>query len=115
MEIDYLVLPIDLQQIITTEQAWQYHVVPKLATKLKAEFYVNEEKFSEDTKNALEMLLNREVVLQKHDPAIIQKTLSKYYRKDAGTRTAPRKAQVNTQKADDFLHTLIAEAKELRR
>src|ERR1017187_8441107 len=104
MELDHIILPIDLQQVISTEQAWQYHIVPKSVEKTKAEFYINEDKFSLDTKDALEMLLNKEIVLIRHDSSIVQMTLSKYYRKNAGQAT-PRKTQVNTQKADDFLHT----------
>ncbi len=113
METDHIVLPIDLQQVITTEQAWQYQVVPKLVEKGKVEFYVKEDSFSDETREALELLLNKEIVLIRHDRDIVQKTLSKYYRKNAG-KVTPAKAKINTQQADDFLHTLIAEARELR-
>jgi len=112
--VDHILLPTDLQQVISTDQAWQYHVVPKSINANYVEFYINSDKYNTEAKDALELLLNKNIVLIKHDPQVIQKTLSKYYRKNNTARSAPRQVQVNAQKPDDFLQVLISDAKDLR-
>src|SRR4029077_1745381 len=101
-ELDYITLSIEQQQLITTEQAWHYHVIPKWAQDKKIEVYADEEKFNKELKDELEILLGKEVVVEKTSPSLIRKTLGFYYRKKNGYATA-KHAEQYTKKSDDFL------------
>jgi type IV pilus assembly protein PilB len=109
--LDQITLSIDLQQVITPEQAWHYSIVPKAVHARTFEFYTDVEKYSQDLQQELEILFGKEVVLEKTDSLTIQKILGKYYRKNNEVKS--QKVEVNTKKADDFLQTLITEAKNL--
>ncbi len=76
------------------------------------EFYVDVDKHNLDLLQELEILLGKDVVLEKTTSIIIQKTLGKYYRKNK-ERSNTSKTEIDIKKADDFLHTLITEAKNL--
>lgn len=104
-------MTLDLQHLITTQQAWHYNVVPKSVNKNCIEFYIDEHTYSSDLVHELEVLLGKQIILEKIASPVIQKTLGKYYRKNSTQGTA--KSVVNIQKADDFLQTLISEAKNL--
>ncbi len=110
--MDHISLTIDLQQVITPEQAWHYNIVPKSVHGATLEFYVDQDKQSNSLLQELEILLGKVVVLEKTESLVIQKTLGKYYRKQ-NERTDSRRTEVDIKKADDFLQTLISEAKNL--
>jgi type IV pilus assembly protein PilB len=109
-EIDYIPLTSELQQVITTEQAWHYTIVPKTAVNGSLEFYIDEQQFHRNLGDELEILFGKEITLDQQPGAIIQKTLSKYYRKNKGHGKA---VNVSSGKANDFVGNLIAEAKQL--
>ena len=110
-EESYISLNIDLQQVITTEQAWHYNIIPKASGSNYVSFYADASKIKNGFKDELEVLFGKEVELAELSPEVIQKTLIKYYRKNntrnQGVKTA------DTHKADDFLNHLIAEARQL--
>lgn len=110
---DYIQLPIDLQHLVTPQQAWHYNVVPKNQVSDKQlELYVSEEHYSSQLLDELEMLLGKSIVLEKISNSVIQKTLGKYYR-NTNANASIKKVSDGNVKADDFLPMLIAEAKSL--
>lgn len=111
-ELDHIHLNTDLQQVLTTEQAWHYRIIPKAATKNKVELYADSESFSSGIKDELEMLLGKNVEIEQIARDLIQKTLGKYYRRTNGY-AATNKVAVYSEKSDDFLNVLINEAKSL--
>lgn len=110
-ETSYIILNIDLQQVITTEQAWHYTVIPKATDGNSITLYADASKIRNGFQDELEILLGKKIELVEQSPEVIQKTLVKYYRKN-NTRNQGVKA-ADTHKADDFLNHLIAEAKQL--
>ena len=52
---DHIPLAIDLQQQLTTEQAWHYAVVPKLAHNGTLELYVDESSWKHGLEEELEV------------------------------------------------------------
>ena len=80
-ELDYISLNLDQQQLITTEQAWHYAVVPKGFDKTRIELYIDEQKYNKQLKDELEILLGKEIILEKISPAVIQKTIVNKNRK----------------------------------
>jgi type IV pilus assembly protein PilB len=108
---DYIPLSLELQQVITTEQAWHYSVVPK-ANNSTLELYIDEQRINDNLQAELEILLGKPVSLESTSPIVIQKTLGKYYRKNT-SQGISRESKVFNRKNEDFLQTLISEAKSL--
>ncbi|MGZ3862807.1 MAG: GspE/PulE family protein [Bacteroidia bacterium] len=110
-EQDYIPLSLEQQKVITGDQAWHYGIIPKQSDSKTFTFFIDRDKASENTKTELELFFGKEIVVEKSDPLLIQKTLAKYYRKNEGKNNYSNKA-VNV-KSDDFLASLISEAKDL--
>src|SRR4051812_45712974 len=98
----YIALPIDLQHVVTTQQAWHYHIVPKAKQGSVLEFYVSEEKYNDQLTDELELLYGKTVHLEKAASPVIQATLGKYYR-NSSTNASVRQITAGNVKADDFL------------
>jgi type IV pilus assembly protein PilB len=109
---DHIVLPVELQQLITTEQAWYYNVVPKAVNDKQIEFYANGTSNNSELKEELEVIFGKKIVFENVASEVVQKTLSKYYRKNAGSIDG-KQSKIYSNKSDDFLQSLIEEAKSL--
>ncbi len=109
---DYIELSTDLQQILSSGQAWHYFVIPKYANDNKLGFFVDQNEANGFHKEELEMLFGKEVELFPTESDIIRKTLAKYYRK-ADRKRARGKQVDSRKKSDDFLVDLIYEANEI--
>jgi type IV pilus assembly protein PilB len=109
--LEQISLTVDLQQLITTDQAWNYGVVPKAAHNGTIELYADEEKFNSSFRDELEMILDKKVEFAKTPSAIVQKALSTYYRKN--TQATNTSSRLNGTRSDDTLLSLISEAKNL--
>lgn len=110
--LEHILLSADLQQMITTAQAWHYGIIPKSASGNKIEFYIDESKPVSAIYEELEMLLGKDILLEPVSSALLEQSLGKYYRRnqrkpDGGTR------QIDAQSNEDFLQGIIAEAKQL--
>ncbi len=112
-EIDLIDIAKDLVQVLTAEQAWHYAVVPKETEGPGLAFYADEERFNESLQAELEMLLGKDIVLEKAPSVVIQRTLGKYYRNTQTGKQANGQGKLNISNADDFLPALIAEARQL--
>jgi len=110
---EHIFLPVELQHIITPQQAWHYHIIPKAADdKAFIALYISDEKFHPQLGDELEMLFGKPVRLEKTDASLIQKALGKYYR-NTNANAHIRQVSAGNIKSDDFLPMLIAEAKSL--
>jgi general secretion pathway protein E/type IV pilus assembly protein PilB len=107
---DHIPLSLEQQQLVNSDQAWYFGIIPKAATKSSIEFYIDPDKLRSDLPDELEVLFGKTVMLEKSDPTLIKKTLAKYYRKNEGTSTNRKNINV---KSDEFLHSLVSEAREL--
>jgi type IV pilus assembly protein PilB len=110
---DHITLAIDLQQQLTTDQAWHYTVVPKLVNNDTLELYVDETLWKKGLEEELEVLLGKRIVLVKTSSEIVRKTLSKYYLRNARNSPSGKVQSLSAKQGDDFLPSLIAEAKQL--
>lgn len=111
---DHIPLTVELQQALTTEQAWHYSIVPKAVGNGVLELYIDQGGWKSGMEEELEVLLGKQVTLIKSDSAVIRKTLSKYYLRNGRTNGAHAKVQsLSAKQGDDFLPSLIAEAKQL--
>ncbi|MCA6363629.1 MAG: type II/IV secretion system protein [Bacteroidetes bacterium] len=105
----------ELLQLLTTEQAWHYAVVPKAAHNGTIELLVDEARNLSGLAEELEMLLGKRIVLHKTETAEVREILSRYYLRNTSQPGAARPAatQLTAQRSDDFLPALIAEARQL--
>lgn len=106
---DHIPVSTDLQQVITTEQAWHYSVVPKSMHNNKIELFIDASTKNDSIKEELEILLGKEILFEDREPELIRKTLVKYYRKGRKERKSRTAVSFN-YKSDDFLFSLIDEA-----
>lgn len=111
--MDYITITAHIQQILTGDQASYYSIIPKQITESSLELYVDKTKDYELTSEELEMLFNRRIIFCPVDSALIQKTISKYYRKTKET-DGDNLLDHNDFKSKDFLHNLVIEAINVR-
>jgi type IV pilus assembly protein PilB len=111
-ETDYIPLNLDLQQVLSTDQAWHYNIVPKQEETKEIHFYADDSRFSEHIIDELEILFGKQIIIDKKPSVLIQRTLGKYYRKNQRGPTVRTKEFTGIQ-SDTFLQNLILEAKEL--
>ncbi len=110
---DLIPLTVDLQQLLTTEQAWHYGIVPKAAHNGTLELYVDETCHKSGMAEELEVLLGKQIVLEKTASETVRKTLSKYYLRNGRNSAAGKVQSLSAKQGDDFLPSLIGEAKQL--
>ena len=109
---DYFKLSTDLQQLISSDQAWHYSIVPKQFSDSKFEFFIDEERYDDSINDELEILFSHQIELEKCPSLVINKTLSRYYRKVQKGRENNRIEIINNN-SDDFLMNIIWEAKSI--
>lgn len=98
----------ELQQMISSDIAWHYRVIPKLNQENTIEFYLDETNDSESTIEELEVLLGRSVKVQSLPNDIIQRALGRFYR-----NTSDELKKISFDEKIDFLDRLIQEAQSL--
>jgi general secretion pathway protein E/type IV pilus assembly protein PilB len=101
-------------QIVTTEQAWHYRIIPFKKGNGIVRFMIDNAEDADTTMLELEVLFGQEIVLETVESDFIQQQLSQFYRK---TRTASKgvsNISSNLSNNDqEILSALIEEAKEL--
>lgn len=101
------ILP-ELQQLIRSDLAWHYRILPQQVTDESYVFYVDETVDRIATTEELEVLLGRKVDLIARDKTIVQRALGLYYR-----NTNKEDDKVVLDSKTDFLDRLIQEANHL--
>ncbi|MFO0435721.1 MAG: ATPase, T2SS/T4P/T4SS family, partial [Sphingobacteriaceae bacterium] len=107
---------IDLKNVITIDQAWQYKIVPQSFDGHILKIGVGFKSISSDLKDELEIVLGKNINLVGEDEdQIIQKLNSLYPRSHQATEL--NTAQTNQYRLNvndsNFLETLVKEAKSL--
>ncbi len=99
----------ELKQLITTDLAWQYRIIPKSAgTSL--EFYVDQATDVHTVAEELEVLLGKMVTLNPVTTDEIEYGLNKHYLKSEDEMASSRLLDVSS---DSFIENLIEEARSL--
>lgn len=111
-ETKTILLTAELQQTISTEQAWHYYIVPKSVDEDNFIFYADEDKMNSSLSDELEMIFGKTIKIIPTPSERIHATLGKYYRltyKNKRTETV----SFDAKKSEDFVYRLIAEADQL--
>ena len=107
--LNNIAIPVELQQLVSAETAWNYGVLPFEQRDGDVHFYVREGQDEDWVKEDLEVILGFTVVLHTADPVDIEKYLGKYYRRSGNLNGEKKTAQVGDK--DDFLLRVIHEAR----
>ncbi|MCH8903111.1 MAG: type II/IV secretion system protein [Bacteroidetes bacterium] len=110
---DYIKVELKLLQILTTNQAWHYCIIPKSANNGNLSFYIDKSKYRLDLVNELELLFGKTIDLELSPSAVIQRSLGKYYLKENTTGNNSSQNISILNGGEDFLVSLIKEAKNL--
>jgi len=111
--MDYIPLTTEQQQMITSTQAWHYHIVPDSIHNDTISFYYDEQQYFEELKDELELLFGKTIILHKQPSDLILKTLGRYYRKSE-VENKSNTAFASDYASDDFLIKLIHQAWALK-
>lgn len=111
--IESIELSTELQQLLTAEQAWHYRILPHSSNNGSITFWVDEGRSLNGLTDELEILLGKQIVLEKAPTDTVQQALAQHYRKTRTGQATARSAQLSSRKADSFLEELIQEAKDL--
>jgi type IV pilus assembly protein PilB len=109
---DYIALNAEMQQTISTDQAWHYHIVPKSMDDENFVFYADEDKVNSSLSDELEMIFGLTIKVVPVSAEKIHKTLGKYYRITHKNKRAETVSFDGTNQ-EDFVYKLIVEADEL--
>lgn len=101
-------LSADLQQLIRSDLAWHYRIIPKESTDSSAAFYIDSETDMQLAREELEALLGIQVSLEPLSTQMIQRSLGRYYR-----NTNDQEQKIAFDAKIDFVDRLIQEANNL--
>ena len=104
-------LLIENLHLLSQEQAWHYHVLPKDKSSGKLTLFCQDDADRIQLTDELEILLGINIVLEALPATHIAKLLSKYYIRQQVENNLSYKASVNPA---DFLINLIGEARNLK-
>lgn len=103
-----------LQHLISTEQAWHYGIIPLSADGQVICFGIDETKWTKGLEEELEIILGQSVILKRTASDDIRKELSTYYlRGNNRKETSSSHKTFSAKQSEDFLPSLIAEARQL--
>lgn len=106
--IEHLELEAELQQLIRSDLAWHYRILPKAQSDSGVTFYIDETTDVELTREELSALLGIEIQLDKCSKETIQRSLGRYYRNTDG-----EDSKISFDANTDFVDRLIQEANRL--
>ena len=102
-----IIVNTELQQCITSEQAWRYKIVPKHNSENLIEFFIAELNYNENIHSELELILNKKVKFKFTSAENVDKALATIYRNQ---NVSSEKSNIN----EDFLKKIIFEAYSLK-
>lgn len=103
----------NILQLITTQQAWHYMVLPSNKNGNTLNLYIAEDCLGASTSEELEVLLGYKVDLKAIASDLLRKELARYYRRPTDQRTKTQAINFSNQGDNNFLSLLIKEAKQL--
>ncbi len=102
----------EIQQLITSEQAWHYKIIPKEVNGSSITFFSNKSNAA-IVEDELELILGKEVRFSFSDDETIKHALARYYRSHNGN-SSKKVQQLANQDVDDFLGRIINDAHQSR-
>ncbi|NHF58996.1 type II/IV secretion system protein [Flavobacteriaceae bacterium TP-CH-4] len=111
--ISEITLTVEEQQVINSDLAHNYGIIPKEMDEFVIGFFVDESKLFETLPDELELILGKKVKLFPAPAEKVAKALSQYYRRGRGSTTDLETGKNFNISSQDFLQDLIFEAKAI--
>lgn len=108
MEQVHISISPEVQQLIRSDLAWHYRIMPKAADSERMTFYIDQSTDTLLAQEELEALLGVQISLEKVESELIQRSLGKYYRNTSDTEN-----KITFDSKVDFVDRLIQEANHL--
>ena len=102
----YISLETKIRQLINTDQAWHYRIIPKQTDNSALHFYTSEK--ADLILHELEMVFGKTIKLHNESEEVINNTLNRYYQ-----RSNNREQTTISAESDDFIHQIVSEARLL--
>lgn len=102
-------LPAELRNVLSTDQAWHYRVIPKSADGGRCVLYCGTD-VHDTLRFELEVLLGRDVELEAASPEAVDRALGMHYRRTGETT---RRVDLAERSSEHVLHDLVQEARSL--
>lgn len=115
--LEYIPVEAGLMQLISAETAWHYRIIPQARTAAAWYFYAEATAITASLADELEVVLGQPVQLAAADAPRIERTLNKYFLRQAARPGPAQRATLvagAASSSEDFLFRLIQEARELR-
>ncbi len=108
---DTISINTDIRHVVSDQQAWHYHIVPKEISNTEWTLYIDQEHLNETVKEELELTFNRTIHFEVIDSEVLKRVLNQHYRIPD---SEPHAIQtISNANSGDFLTSLIKEAKEM--
>lgn len=107
------VIPTEVIQCITTQQAWHYMILPYNKTENSLELFISNSVSETIATEELELLLGYSVKLIPKEQDVLKKEIARYYRQPADVRTQKKTMDLQKKESKDILNNLIQEAQQL--
>ncbi|GIK68923.1 MAG: general secretion pathway protein GspE [Bacteroidota bacterium] len=106
---EFIQIDTSVQQSIHASLAWKHGIIPHTIEDDKILLYADTEKWNEEIKEELEILLGKSIEIRPTTQAIIQHALVRFYPK-AASQNGKEISQYKEGIKDDFIQQLIDEA-----
>jgi type IV pilus assembly protein PilB len=107
-EILNITIAPEIQQLIRSDLAWHYRIMPKSSDLDSITFYIDQTTDTDIAQEELEALLGIKIHIEKVEPELIQRSLGKYYRNSTDADN-----KITFDSKVDFVDRLIQEANHL--
>jgi len=114
-ETHHIELDTHTKQLITTQQAWHYRIIPKEGDPHALHCWIDEQQPQDSVQEELELLTGKTITLTPATSTVIDLALQTHYRQGQGNRNG-NKQKVSTgsvEQGNEFIIKLIQEAHEL--
>lgn len=101
------------KQLITSEQAWHYRIIPKEQEEKSITFYTDDSTDKLSLQEELEIVFGKDIRIEIIEEAVIQETLSRYYRNQNQEKRTASNSGFQLGREYDFVIQLISEAETL--
>ncbi|WMJ72537.1 GspE/PulE family protein [Cytophagaceae bacterium ABcell3] len=108
MNQEFLEIKTELVQLLSSEQAWKYRIIPKESSVTSIIFFSDLQP-DNNLLEELEMLFGKFISIEVVDSDFFQKSLGKYYRKEESSSKLSFSGN-----SEDFVYQLILEAKNFK-
>tara|TARA_R110002072_G_scaffold303135_2_gene495216 strand:- start:1814 stop:3220 length:1407 start_codon:yes stop_codon:yes gene_type:complete len=108
MDVTKIIIPPELQQLIRSDLAWHYRILPKEELESSYSFYIDQSANQLLAREELSALLGKPVELFACDSNQVQRSLGRYYRNTSG-----EDQKIVFDSNVDFVDRLIQEANKL--